>query len=199
MKFIQSLLPDTPRRWGAAIVVAVLIPSAVTLATVFSYRQRLEQIEKKEWRYWAKTALESDSAVIVADAATGKVTGWNPAATAVLGWTPEEVLDSPFVFLVPSEYVLESYGSMNHYFTRATATRTSDRLMGTVLVVRGKINTKAGVRLECRISIRTVGIDRPAYVVTVDPVESIEEIEVPIEVPAVPEVPQAEPKREPLP
>ena len=196
MKF-RPFLPETRRQWVGFVIGALTLLMIVTQGTWFAYRQRLKTIEEREWKYWSRLAKESESAVVVVDAATGKITGWNSAATTLLGWEAAEVAGSRFTFLVPSEYILESYGSLDSYFDRVIDPSTRDRLTGTVLAVKGKINTKPGVRRDCRISIRTIGTEKLAYVVTIDPVERVEEIKPPVEVTTVPEVPQAEPKREP--
>lgn len=173
LAYIRSFLPDTHRAWVGFVIWMLLVPSVIVLGTYVTIREQNKTRDLREWRYWAKTALESKSAVIVVNADTGLIEGWNASATELLGWGPQDVVGRPFTFLVPEEAVQEQFGSLPRYFDRATSPDVADRLLGTVLAISGPIKTSTG-QIDSRISIRT--LPGPKYVVTVDAVETVAEI-----------------------
>lgn len=171
-----TFLPETQRQWAGAIAFVLMAIIGTWQGTVYTYKQRLREIEEREWKFWAMVSKDSESALIVVDCGNGRITGWNPAATQLLGWTPDEVIDRTFLFLVPEEYIRDKYGSISKYFERVIDSKSYSESMGTVKIIKGYINTKSGKRLKCRISVRTIGGGSYFYVVVVDKASTVEEI-----------------------
>jgi PAS domain S-box-containing protein len=210
--YIRSMLPVTRRQWaGAAVWLSVAIGFTWSTAVLIK-NKRLESLEReyaaiqaenaaiqlRELKYWALISLRLESAVVAVDANTGKITGWNPAATKMLGWTPEEVVGSPFIFLVPQEAIASKYRHTANYLEQVTDPKVFGQYDALTKVIWGSVNTKSGQRIKVRIAVRTVGVHQShkVYIATIDRERNIEDIEAP-PVSPMPEVPQPEPKPDP--
>jgi PAS domain S-box-containing protein len=176
MRRIFGFLPSTRRQWAGSIIFLVMAVIGTYQAVLFDYNQRLKAIEEREWKFWSAVSRDANTALIVVNCEDGRITGWNPAATELLGWKPTEVLNNTFLFLVPEEYIQEKYGSLDKYFNRVTGKSAYYEAMGTVKVINGYVNTKPGKRIKARISVRTIGGGRYFYIVAIDAANAVEEI-----------------------
>lgn len=199
-KRLLTFFPSTRRQWVGTFILLGTLMFGSWQAAEFTYRAKLREIEEREWKFWSIMSMESESAVIVVDAETGRITGWNKGATLVLGWTPDEVEGSPWAFLVPEEYIADKYGNIEAYLAKATDGATSSNLLGTVKVITNcRVNTKGGERITCRVAVRTIGSGHYFYVVQLDPVGKVHVVTPSIEVPKHPPHPPIEPAPIPMP
>lgn len=188
-QYLLSCVPHTRRQWASAIVGTTAILVAVQQTAYFYYQQKraedvaaqereLQELRDRELRFWTSMATQSPSAIVAVDCETGRVTGWNPAATRILGWTPQDVVDREFLFLVPEEYLTEKYFSAQHYL--ATVTDPTVYKRPSVTAVRNAfVNTSSGRRVQCHVSIRSIGGPKYFYVVTIDPLDQVEVVDPP--------------------
>jgi PAS domain S-box-containing protein len=141
---------------------------------------RIREIREREFRFWTQMALRSPSAIIAVDCKNGKIKGWNPAATKIFGYTPEEVSGKSFIFLVPDEYLKNWYYSSEEYLDLVTDPVTYTKWLNGVRVINNAyVKAKSGELIKCRVTIRTVGGGEFFYLVTIDPVGNTEIIEPP--------------------
>ncbi len=86
-----------------------------------------------------------DDAIIVADA-SGNIIDWNPAASRVLGWQPEEILGHPLTEIMPERYHEPHRAGLWRYLETGAG-----KAMGKVLELAAL--TKGGTEIPIELSL----------------------------------------------
>lgn len=70
---------------------------------VLVFRNVSEQRRAAHERAWLASIIRSSSDAIVSKTLDGRITSWNPGATRLFGYTPEEVIGEPITTIIPPE------------------------------------------------------------------------------------------------
>jgi PAS domain S-box-containing protein len=81
----------------------IRLPDGELFGVVLIFRDITEQRRFEHARAWLAAIVDSSEDAIVSKTLEGVITSWNPGATRLFGYTPEEIIGKPVTTIVPPE------------------------------------------------------------------------------------------------
>ena len=119
-RFVRA---DGTALWGNLTMSVVRQPSGeakhgiVMIEDITERKQMQEELREKEERYRAITETASDAIITMDD--RSRIRFANPAATAIFGYTEEELMDQPLSMLLPEQMRNTSMADARYYVEMA--------------------------------------------------------------------------------
>jgi PAS domain S-box-containing protein len=82
------------------------------IGIVVVFRDVTDRKRAEHTRAWLATIIDSSDDAIVSKTLQGIVTSWNPAATQLFGYEPEEIIGKPIITIIPPDLHAEEDGIM---------------------------------------------------------------------------------------
>lgn len=128
-------------------------PDGELFGVVLTFRDIAEQRRAEHTRSWLAAIIESSEDAIVSKTLSGTVTSWNPGATRLFGYEPEEVVGRPITLIIPAELLHEEEEVLARI-------RRGDRIEH----FETQRLTKSGERVEVSLSVSPIRDERGAIV-----------------------------------
>ena len=81
----------------------IRLPDGTLFGVVLIFRDITEQRRTEHAQSWLADIVQSSNDAIVSKTLDGRITSWNPAATRLFGYAPEEIIGQPITTIVPME------------------------------------------------------------------------------------------------
>ncbi len=81
----------------------IRLPDGTLFGVVLVFRDITEQRRAEHARAWLAALVESSNDAIVSKTLDGQITSWNPGATRLFGYAPEEIIGKPITTIIPAE------------------------------------------------------------------------------------------------
>jgi PAS domain S-box-containing protein len=81
----------------------IRLPDGTLFGVVLVFRDITEQRRAEHARAWLAAIVESSDDAIVSKTLNGQITSWNPGATRLFGYAPEEIIGKSITTIIPTE------------------------------------------------------------------------------------------------
>jgi PAS domain S-box-containing protein len=88
----------------------IRLPDGTMFGVVLIFRDITEERRAEHARAWLAAIVDSSHDAIVSKTLDGCITSWNPGATRLFGYEPEDIIGKPITTIVPPELYLEEEG-----------------------------------------------------------------------------------------
>src|SRR4051812_12765959 len=92
----------------------IRLPDGTLFGVVLVFRDITEQRRSEHARAWLADIVESSDDAIVSKTLNGQITSWNPGATRLFGYAPEEIIGKSITTIVPTELHAEEADVLAH-------------------------------------------------------------------------------------
>jgi len=155
-----------------AATALLLIPLGLLVLAVAKDTEKLEQ-ERLHASIWYNVVQRTHAAIVVVDATTTKIVGWNRGAEDLFGWSEDQILGNSMSLFLPGDYLAIHHQRLHDEAVRAKLNETSVMVDCWV-----KVNDPEDPLRFVRVHIRGLGGDGPCrYLLTFEPQRSVQQID----------------------